>query len=423
MSTGSDAPGAAPAADPTKRNVFLLASCLALSMTGISLNMVISALTGVMLADQGTFYTLPFIGEVPETSLATLPLSMQFIGTMAATFPASMFMRRVGRRIGFTVGQFIGASAAALACFAILEQSFWLFTLCGLAIGFHNAFWQYYRFAASETASESFKPRAVSLVLAGGVVAAVAGPQLADWSQDLMAPVLFAGSYATMVALCLVTVVLLQFIRIPNLTVEERRDSGRPLGEIARQPKFMVAVLAAMLGYASMSLVMTATPLAMVFCDYDVSDVAFVIQWHVLGMYVPSFFTGDLIRKIGVLNVIKIGVALMLGCVIVTLGGIELERFWLGLVLLGVGWNFMFIGGTTLLLEAYRPAERNKVQALNDFLVWGTVSIASLSAGILQNLVGWDAVNLAIIAPVLAVFIGALWMRFHTVRSRVTGAV
>ncbi|WP_425405126.1 MFS transporter [Hwanghaeella sp.] len=399
--------------DPTKRNVILLAVCLALSMSGTSLNMVISALTGKMLADPNATVTLPFLGTLPEASLATLPLSMQFIGTMMATIPASMFMRRVGRRVGFTIGQFIGAGGAALACYAILEGSFWMFTVCGLIIGFHNAFWQYYRFAASETASEAFRPRAISLVMAGGVVAAVVGPTLARESQDLMAPVMFAGSYAVVIVLCLITVVVLQFIRIPNLAPEERRDTGRPMGQIVKQPVFVIAVIAAMLGYAVMSFVMTATPLAMQVCGFDVADTAFVIQWHALGMFAPSFFTGSLIRRFGVLNIIKLGTVLNIACVAVNLSGVDIEEFWLGLLLLGVGWNFMFIGGTTLLTSTYTATERNKVQALNDFIVFGSVSVASLSAGMLQNLVGWDAVNMAIIGPVLVVFLAALWLRFY----------
>ncbi len=400
-------------ADPTKRNVLLLAICLAFSMSGTSLNMVVSALTGKMLADPNATVTLPFLGTLPEVSLATLPLSLQFIGTMLATIPASMFMRRVGRRVGFTIGQLIGACGAALACWAILEGSFWMFAACGLMIGVHNAFWQYYRFAASETASEAFRPRAISLVMAGGVVAAIVGPTLADKSQDLLAPVMFAGSYAVVIVLCLITVVILQFIRIPNLRPEERRESGRPLREIAKQPVFIVAVVAAMLGYAVMSLVMTATPLAMTVCGFNVSDTAFVIQWHVLGMFAPSFFTGSLIRRFGVLTIIKVGTVLNIVCVAVNLSGVEIQDFWLGLVLLGVGWNFMFIGGTTLLTGTYTASERNKVQALNDFMVFGTVSVASLSAGILQYQVGWQAVNMAIIAPVLMVFLAALWLRFY----------
>lgn len=398
--------------DPTKRNVLLLAICLAFSMSGTSLNMVISALTGKMLADPNATVFIPFIGTLPEESLATLPLSMQFIGTMMATIPASMFMRRVGRRVGFTIGQIIGAIGAAIACYAILEGSFWLFTLCGLMIGVHNAFWQYYRFAASETASEAFRPHAISLVMAGGVVAAVVGPTLARESQDLLAPVMFAGSYAVVVVLCLITACILQFIRIPKLKIEQQRETGRPMGQIAKQPTFVVAVVAAMLGYAVMSFVMTATPLAMQVCGFDVADTAFVIQWHVLGMFAPSFVTGTLIRRFGVLNIIKIGTVLNIGCVAVNLSGVDIEEFWLGLVLLGVGWNFMFIGGTTLLTSTYTASERNKVQALNDFMVFGTVSVASLSAGMLQNLVGWNAVNMAVIGPVLVVFLAALWLRF-----------
>jgi hypothetical protein len=185
------------------------------------------------------------------------------------------------------------------------------------------------------------------------------------------------------------------------------------MGQIVKQPVFVIAVIAAMLGYAVMSFVMTATPLAMQVCGFDVADTAFVIQWHALGMFAPSFFTGSLIRRFGVLNIIKLGTVLNIACVAVNLSGVDIEEFWLGLLLLGVGWNFMFIGGTTLLTSTYTATERNKVQALNDFIVFGSVSVASLSAGMLQNLVGWDAVNMAIIGPVLVVFLAALWLRFY----------
>ncbi len=413
IDTTADNAARSAGGDPTKRNVFILSACLALSMTGTSLNMVISALTGQALASKTAAIAVPFFGEIPEVAFATLPLTMQFIGTMIATIPASMFMRRVGRRIGFTLGQVIGVVGSGLACYAIILGEFWMFVACGLLIGFHNAFWQYYRFAASETASPAFKSKAISLVMAGGVVAAIFGPELAKLSNDLLAPVSFAGSFAAISVLCMVTIVLLQFVRIPNLTAEERKDSGRPLAEIARQPAFLVALLAAMFGYASMSLVMTATPLAMAVCGFGLADTAFVIQWHALGMFAPSFFTGSLIRKFGVLSVIKVGAVLVGGCVLVSLSGIALSDFWVALVLLGIGWNFMFIGGTTLLTETYRPAERNKVQAMNDFLVFGTVSIASLSAGLLQHMVGWEAVNLAITVPVGIAFLAALTLRLR----------
>ncbi|MDP6705258.1 MAG: MFS transporter [Alphaproteobacteria bacterium] len=388
----------------TRRNVVLLAAGLALSMSGGSLVMTVTALTGTMLA--------------PRPELATLPLTVQFILTMAATIPASMFMRRFGRRIGFSVGQLIGVIGALVSCYAIFVLDFWLFAVGGGLIGAHNAFWQYYRFAAADTASADYKSRAISYVMAGGVAAAVLGPELAKHSRDLFEPILFAGSYAVLGLLCLLTVALLQFIRIPDLTVEERKHSGRPLRVIARQPVFIIAVLSAMLGYAVMSLVMTATPLAMVACGHDFADTALVIQWHVLGMTVPSFFTGHLVRRFGALTIIKAGALLNLGTVVVGLSGIDVTEFFLALLLLGVGWNFMFVGGTTLLTDAYTPTERNKVQALNDFLVFGLVSVASLAAGAIQNLLGWQAINLTVIAPMLIAFLAALWLRRFNRQNR-----
>ena len=392
--------------DPTRRNVMLLSAGLALSMSGGSLVMTVTALTGTMLA--------------PRPELATLPLTVQFILTMATTIPASLLMRRVGRRVGFSVGQSIGVIGALVSCYAIFDQNFWMFVAGGGLIGSHNAFWQYYRFAAADTASADFKSRAISYVMAGGVIAAFLGPELAKHSRDLFAPIMFAGPYAVLAVLSLCTISLLQFIRIPELTVEERKDSGRPLIVIARQPAFIVAVLSAMLGYAVMSLVMTATPLAMAASDHGFADTAFVIQWHVLGMTVPSFFTGHLIRRFGVLTVIKTGALLNLGTVVVGVSGVDVKEFFLALVLLGVGWNFMFVGGTTLLTETYAPAERNKAQALNDFLVFGLVSVGSLASGAIQNLLGWDAINVTVIAPMLIAFLAALWLRLFNGRNNAT---
>ena len=231
---------------------------------------------------------------------------------------------------------------------------------------------------------------------------------------------MFAGSFAAIVVLCLITMVVLQFIRIPNLTKEEQQSTGRPLTEIAKSPTFLVAVLSAMFGYAVMSLVMTATPLAMAVCNLSFEETAFVIQWHVIGMFAPSFFTGSLIKRFGVLTIIKTGAILNFACIAINLSGIEIEHFWFGLVARGVGWNFMFIGGTTLLTQSYRPEERNKVQAMNDFVVFGTVSVASLSAGLLQNLIGCDAVNIAVITPVLIAFLAALWLRMKAGNQGVT---
>lgn len=405
-----------------KRNVLVLSFCLALSMTGTSAIMVVTALTGQSLANPTAVYTAPFLGEFKETALATLPLTLQFVGTMIATIPASLLMRHIGRRIGFTLGQGIGVAGALLAAYAILEASFWTFAASGVLIGFHNAFWQYYRFAAAETASASYKSKAISLVMAGGVFAAIFGPEIAKYSAEVFAPALFAGTFVAISLLCLATIILLQFLRIPKQKKEELVDSGRPLRVIVKQPIFITAMLAAMFGYASMSLVMTATPLAMAFCGFDLHDTKTVIQWHALGMFAPSFFTGSLISRFGVLRIIQTGATLMFGCVAVGLMGIEFMNFWVGLVLLGLGWNFMFIGGTTLLTDAYLPAERNKVQALNDFIVFGSVSIASFSAGWLQDQIGWSAVSMAIVLPVAIALIAALLYGSFQSRSGPTPA-
>lgn len=409
--THSGETGEAPRRDPTVKNVVLLALSSALSMTGGSLVMTVTALTGAMLATGRGDLTLLGLA-LPYAALSTLALTAQFVGTMASTIPASLMMRRTGRRLGFTIGQSIGIAGAALSVHAIFQNDFWLFVAGGFVLGMHNAFWQYYRFAAADTASPAFKPKAISFVMAGPVLAAILGPELAKRSIDIFDPILFAGAYAVIGVLCVATIAVLQFIEIPKPPRRSFADTGRPLGIIARQPRFIVAILSAMIGYAMMSLVMTATPLAIVACGFDFNDSAFVIQWHALGMFLPSFFTGILIARFGALSVIKAGVLLNLGCVGFALSGVALAQFWAALVLLGVGWNFMFVGGTALLTETYRPEEKEKVQAMNDFCVFTLVAISSLSAGALHYLLGWAAVNLAIVLPMLLAFAAALWLRF-----------
>ncbi|HET6521013.1 MAG TPA: MFS transporter, partial [Geminicoccaceae bacterium] len=275
----------------------------------------------------------------------------------------------------------------------------------------------FYRFAAADAADEAFRGRAISYVLAGGVLAAVLGPELAKATRELLAPILFAGCFLAVAGLGLATLLVLCFVTIPRPGAEERRGSGRPLGRIARQPAFAVAALAAMVAYGVMSLVMTATPLAMVACGLGFDDAAFVIQWHVLGMYAPSFFSGHLVGRFGAPNMIVAGALLIFACVGVNLSGVELVQFWAGLVLLGLGWNFMFVGATTLVTTTYAPAEKAKVQALNDFLMFGTVAAAALSSGALQQLIGWTAVNLAVIAPLLLALGATLWLRRQARRA------
>ena len=392
--------------DHAVRNVALLAAGLALSMTGSSMVVTVSSLAGHMLA--------------ADKRLATVPLALQFAFMMASTVPASLLMERIGRRFGFMVGQAIGGLAVAVATYGIHDGSFAIFAAGSALFGIHNAFWQYFRFAAAETASEAFRSRAISLVLGGGVVAAICGPELAKFGSGLLPGVPFAGSYALIVGLCAATVVILWFIRIPRPSLEERQDSGRPLAEIGRQPKLVVAVLSGMVSYGVMSLIMTATPIAMMTSGHPFEDAAFVIQWHLLGMYVPSFFTGHLIRRFGVLPVILTGALLNLSCAAINLTGDQVLQFWGALVLLGLGWNFMFIGGTTLLTEVYKPAERAKVQAMNDFLVFGMVTVASFSSGALLSAFGWQAVNYALIAPVLLAFAATVWLRLAGPRVRGT---
>ena len=389
---GQPAPGPAPG----RRNVLILALCQALAMSGQSVLITIAALAGQMLA--------------VDKSLATLPVAVQFTATMLSTIPASLLMGRIGRRAGFTIGQTLGVIGALIAIFAIYQGSLTLLAVGAAFLGVHNAFWQYYRFAAAEVTSEAMRARAISYVLTGGLVAAFIGPQLARATRDALTPFTFAGSYAAIIVLSFLTIMLLQFIRIPLPHRPKGGDSGRPLPEIMRQPAFVVAVLSAMFGYAVMTLVMVATPLAMLACGLPFADTALVIQWHLVGMFAPGFVTGHLIRRFGVLTIIIVGTVLNVICMAVNLAGVELTNFWLALLILGVGWNFMFIGGTTLLTEVARPEERAKVQAANDFMVFTMVAAASFSSGALQHMVGWQAVNAAVALPMLIAFAGATWL-------------
>lgn len=383
--------------DPTRRNVLFLALCVALGMSSNGIVLAVGALAAAdMLIDDGW---------------ATLPLAVMFSATMLTTIPASILMGRIGRRAGFSIGAVIGCCGGSLAAYAIFMQSFPLFVAASVPIGMFNAFAQFYRLAAADTASEAFRPRAISLVMAGGVLAALLGPTLAKWSYDMFAPVLFAGGYAVIAVLTLASLALLQFIDIPRPTAADRKESGRPLSVIVRQPKFITAAISAAAGYGTMSLVMTATPLAMVACGFTFYDSTTVIQWHALAMFAPAFFTGHLIQRFGALNIILTGAALNVGCLVIALSGIAFEQFLSALILLGLGWNFMFIGGTSLLTETHTPAERAKTQAVNDFAVFTTVTIASFSSGALHNQIGWSAVNWGMALPLLVATVAVILLK------------
>ena len=379
-----------------KRNVALLALSQAMLITGTSLLLASCALVGMTLTS--------------IKSLATLPLALLFLAQMATTIPASLYMQRVGRRLGFITSAVFGMAGAAIATIGIFKAEFSIFCFGTILIGVFNGFGQYYRFAAAETAPEEYRSRAISYVLAGGLIAAFAGPNLAKWSRQLL-PEEFAGSFAILIGIYLLALGIAFFLRMPEPGAAARATGGRPLGEIARQPAYLVAVASAMVGYGFMNFIMIATPLAMHDYAHPFSDTAFVIQWHVFGMFAPSFFTGQLIRKFGTANIMLVGVVLLGLCVGINFSGIAVIYFWSSLIFLGLGWNFMFVGATTLLTETYFLNEKAKAQALNDFIVFGTVTLTSFSSGAVQNILGWKTINMAVIPFLILIALANLWLR------------
>jgi MFS family permease len=378
-----------------KKNVALLAGCQAMLLTNNVTLISLAALAGFSLAD--------------NKMLSTLPATAYVVGAALTTLPASFFMRRYGRQSGFQFGTVMGIAGAALCCVALWLHSFWLLCAGVLVLGVYNAFGQYYRFAAADAASHEFKAKAISLVLTGGLAGGIIGPELTKHTRDMFA-VPFLGAYASLIVFCLVTMLLIAWLRIPQPSVAERHEPVRPLAAIAAQPAFIVAVTGSALGYGVMNLLMTATPLAMGLCGHAYSSAATVIQWHVIGMYAPSFFTGTLIKRHGVLRIMFAGVALESLCVGIALSGVLVANFWFALVLLGIGWNFLYVGGTTLLTDCYRPSEKAKAQGTHDFLVFLTTATSSFSSGLLMNRNGWAMLNYTAI-PVL-VLIGAaiVWL-------------
>jgi len=394
------------AASANRRNIALLAACQALMMTGTSLTATVSALVGHQLAD--------------DKSLATLPIALQFLATMLTTIPASMLMKRAGRRAGFTLGVAIGMLGAAVSAWGVWIGDFWVFALGGIPLGVFNGFGQFYRFAAADAAAAEDRARAISWVLAGGVVAAVAGPELARWSRDWLAPAFFAGSFLSIVGLQAAALVLLQFLTIPGPTHAERAAPGRSMAVIARNPVFIVAVLSGAIGYVAMNYQMVSTPLAMAACGHDFGATKLVMQLHVLGMFVPSFFTGSLIKRFGVLEVMLAGAVLLLVNIAISLHGVAEAHFQVALLLLGVGWNFLYVGASTLLVEIALPADRNKIQAANDFLVFGLVSVSAFSSGALHEWMGFQPATLVTVPLILLVVGAAAWLRAR--RPARTGA-
>jgi len=390
---------APPSARRDQRNVLVLAACQALYITGQLINATLTGLAGAALAGPG------------EKALVTLPFSMMIVATAMSTVPASLLMRRVGRRWGFTIGAFLGATGSCISAAAIYAGSFWLLAAGVFVYGLYGGFAQFFRFAAADVARPEFKGKAISLVLAGGVIAAVFGPELAKWANALFAPTVFLGAYVVVAGLNVGAAALLGLLDIPKPRGAEATAPGRPLRQIMGQPVFIVAALGGMIGYSVMSLSMTATPLAIVGHGFTVGDAAFVIQWHALGMFAPSFITGALINRIGVLNVMLAGVGLLIASIVLAVSGAAIPYFWGALVALGLGWNFSFVGASTLLTEAYQPEERAKTQAVNDFLVWGSVATASLMSGAILHYFDWNTVNMAAVPFIAVSGLAILWLK------------
>ena len=379
-----------------RRNALILAGAQALC--GAAAPIVIS---------QGGFAGKYLLGA--DASLATAPVTGYNLGVWLGAIPAAMLMARIGRRGGFVSGALLGIAGCLFAAYAVVAAAFWPFVLALLLVGLGGSFTQQYRFAAADQGTEAFKPKAISWVLAGGLLAAIVGPQTAIYTGDLLAPVEFAGAFlggTVMLAGGAIVLMFLNFER-PMKVAKADRNSGRPLREIAVQPRFVVSVICAVGSYALMSFVMTGAPLAMIDCGHSIADSTLGIQWHVMAMFGPSFFTGSLIARFDKETIVATGMVLLMLCAVVFLAGLTLANFWIGLVILGVGWNFGFIGATAMLTDTYRPEERAKAQGFNDFLVFGSVALASLSSGLTLNAYGWDWLNW-IVFPVCAVCLGSL---------------
>jgi MFS family permease len=369
-----------------RSNVLRLAAAQALTGANAAVIFATGSIVGASLA--------------PSVSLATVPISMYVAGLAAGTLPTGAISRAYGRRVAFIIGTGCGILTGLLGAFAILHASFPLFCCATFLGGLYGSVSQSYRFAAADGASAAFRPKAVSWVMAGGVFAGVLGPQLVQWTMDVWQPYLFAFSFVVQAMVALIAMVVLMGVDAPKPAPADLHG-GRPLIEIARQPRFIAAALCGVIAYPVMNLVMTSAPLAMKMCGLSLSDSNFGIQWHIVAMYGPSFFTGSLIARFGAPKIVGLGLALEAVGAIIGLSGITAVHFWATLIVLGVGWNFAFVGASALVLETHRPQERNKVQAFNDFLVFGMMAVGSFSSGQLLASFGWSAVNMVVFPPIV----------------------
>jgi MFS family permease len=379
-----------------RRNAIVLSVTQALAGANNSVIIATGGIVGAMLA--------------PDRSLATLPITIYVLGLWIGTLPIGWLARHFGRRTAFQIGTVSGVITGLLCCAGVLKGSFLIFCAGAFCSGLYAAAHQGYRFAAADTASDAFKPKAISWVLLGGVFAGVVGPQLVIFTKDLWPPYLFAASYIGQALVAIVAAGVLSFVNIPKPPQLPEGHKGRSLREILSQPRFVVAVACGIASYAMMNMVMTAAPLAMVDCNHSVTEATLGLQWHVIGMFLPSFFTGSLIVRYGAERVIAAGFILLIASAATSIAGITLWHFWIGLVLLGVGWNFGFIGATAMVTQCHRPHERNQVQSFNDFLVFGSMAVGSFASGNILVLFGWSAVNEVVFPVVLAAGAMLLWL-------------
>lgn len=384
------------------RNVWLLSLCQALLMTGNILLISVIGLIGKQIA--------------PSVSMITLPVALQFLGLMAATIPASLISGKLGRKRGFSIGNVVGITGASLATYALSQQNFYLFCFATFLLGIGIGFGTLYRFAAIEVCDENARHRAISISMAGGVLAAVLGLNLAIMSQQWSADGLYIGAFASLIGLNILALLILQTIQFPKVSFNSQAPKADPLGVIVKAPNFIGAVFAAMVAYAVMNILMTATPLAMIGCGFDFTKAAGVIEWHVLGMFVPAFFTGSLIERFGSRMMILAGGILFVVCIAINIHGESIWHFRAALVVLGVGWNFMFIAATGLFSQSYQSQNKAKAQAFNEFIVFGCVTITAMLSGWLESTAGWQNLNIYVLPFVLAVI---LLFAFSARKSRI----
>jgi len=390
-----------------RRSAVILAASQAIIGSAAPISFSVGGLAGYYLLDS-------------DKSLATVPVTGFTVGVAVGAIPAAAIIRHAGQRAGFLIGTGVTGLGGAIATLGLYESSFWLFSVGLLVIGLGGAFVQQFRFAAADNAPPAFKAKAISFVLAGGVITAILGPQIVIFTREMLAPVMFAGSFVSIIGLAAAGGAILVFLRSRDRSSAASagiEEPARPLGVIVRQPLFSVGLLCAVGSYALMSFVMTGAPLAMVGCGFSPDEATLGISWHVMAMFAPSFFTGRLISRFGRETMVAVGLLLLIGCALVALSGIQLWQFWTALILLGLGWNFSFIGATAMVAETYRSSEKGKVLGFHDFVLFGSVAVASFLSGVVYTNWGWDALNWVTFPVVALCLAGLLGLRLLSSRA------